>query len=269
MFKILDSVTAAGDESRLNEDRYGFCEGAAWVIDGATDLESDSFLPAPSDVQWLVDRVSALLPSKVSNREYQGARNLLRDLSREIGEEMRVLGFPPDRIHPTCSIGLLHAGVDEIELARIGDPTCLAVGDLEIELSTTFFGRREAQAIEQAHGADLSDLNSRDGIRERRKKYIKGVFSESVFSGHPEAVLRIQAESIQRDSARHILLCTDGFARAVVDYGIYSDWLALLEVALESGLKSVLNEIRMHEAGRMNTAHFKRSDDVTALLVEV
>ncbi|MEO3852923.1 protein phosphatase 2C domain-containing protein [Streptomyces sp. B8F3] len=269
MLKILDSLTAAGDESRLNEDRFGFCERAAWVIDGATDLESDSFLPALSDVQWLVDRVSTLLPSNVSNHEYQGARNLLRTLSRDIGAEMKLLGFPPDRIHPTCSIGLLHAGTDEIELARIGDPTCLAFGGREIELSTTFFGRREAQAIERANGADLSDLNSRDGIRERRRKYIKGVFPESVFSGHPEAVLRIQAESIRKDSARHIILCTDGFARAVMDYGIYSDWPTLLEAALESGLKSILNKIRMYEAAGMNAVHFKRSDDVTALLVEV
>ncbi|MEO3766799.1 hypothetical protein [Streptomyces sp. B5E4] len=160
-------------------------------------------------------------------------------------------------------------GTDEIELARIGDPTCLAFGGREIELSTTFFGRREAQAIERANGADLSDLNSRDGIRERRRKYIKGIFPESVFSGHPEAVLHIQAESIRKDSARHIILCTDGFARAVMDYGIYSDWPTLLEAALESGLKSILNKIRMYEAGGMNAVHFKRSDDVTALLVEV
>ncbi|WP_432118708.1 protein phosphatase 2C domain-containing protein [Streptomyces sp. bgisy032] len=269
MLKILDSVTAAGDESRLNEDRYGFCERAAWVIDGATDLELDSYLPAPSDVQWLVDRVSTLLPSAVSNRDYQGARNLLRSLSKEIGEEMKQLGFPSDRIHPTCSIGLLLAGADGIELARIGDPTCLAFGHLEIELSTTFFGRREAQAIEQANGADLSDLNSRDGIRERRKRYIKGAFPESVFSGHPEAVLRIQVKSIQLDCARHILLCTDGFARAVVDYEIYPDWPTLLEVALESGLKSVLTKIRMYEADGKGAVHFKRSDDVTALLVEM
>lgn len=267
MLEILDSVSSAGDESRLNEDRFGFAGHCAWVIDGATDLEPDSFLPAPSDVQWLVDKMGELLRSRGEKGAYPGARELLRDLSREIGETMRTLGFPDARIHPTCSIGFLHADTEGIELARIGDPTCLAFGDRTTELSTSFFGRREAQAIERANGADLSDTNSREGIRRRRQGYIRGTFDESVFSGHPEAVLHIQTESLSPGSAKHALLCTDGFARAVVDYGIYPNWHLLLQSALKSGLTSVLSRIRDYEDDTQKAAHFKKSDDVTALLI--
>ncbi|MEU5309504.1 protein phosphatase 2C domain-containing protein [Streptomyces sp. NPDC021562] len=267
MLKVLDSLSVPGDSMRLNEDRYGYSGELAWVIDGATDLESDSFLPAPSDVQWLVDRVGELLREAAAEDGYPGARDFLTGLSRRVAQDIRSLSFPDSRIHPTCSIGLLHVGPEGAELARVGDPTCIAYGDEVTELSTGFFGRREAEAIERAQGADLSDSNSREGILRRRQKYIKGVFDESVFSGHPEAVLRIQSERVAPGRAKHVLLCTDGFARAVVDYGIFENWSALLQEALASGLASVRDRIRRYEEQARHTAHFKRSDDVTALLL--
>nr|WSY53221.1 hypothetical protein OG999_25905 [Streptomyces sp. NBC_00886] len=269
MFNVLDSVSSAGNTSRPNEDRYGFSGELAWVIDGATDLEPDSFLPAPSDVVWLVDRLNASLQSKGAEGQQPAAGDLLHTLAQEIGEEMRALRFPADRIHPTCSVGLLRAAFDGIELARIGDPTCLAFGPRTVEVSTTFFGRREAQAIERANGGDLADSDSRDGIRRRRQNYIRGVFDESVFSGHPEAVLRIQTEVVGPGQAEYALLCTDGFARAVVDYGLYPDWHTLLRSALGSGLSAVLDRIRAYEATALTGAHFKKSDDVTALLIRL
>jgi len=269
MFNVLDSVISAGDASRPNEDRYGFSGELAWVIDGATDLEPNSFFSAPSDVVWLVDRLNALLQSKGVEGQQPAADGLLRILAQEIGEEMKALGFPADRIHPTCSIGLLRSAFDGTELARIGDPTCLAFGPRTVEVSTTFFGRREAQAIERANGGGLADTDSRDGILRRRQKYIRGVFNESVFSGHPEAVLRIQTEFVGPGQAEYALLCTDGFARAVVDYDLYPDWRALLRSALESGLSAVLDRIRAYEAAGPTGAHFKKSDDVTALLIRL
>jgi hypothetical protein len=270
MLNILDSVGAAGNPSRVNEDRFGFSGNYAWVIDGATDLATEPFLPGASDVQWLVDRVGQRLHLRgEGKRAYPGAAHLLRELSSDVSDDMKSLGFPPDRIHPTCSIGFLHVDVEKIELARIGDPSCLAFGDRIVELSTGFFGRREAQAVKEAKNADLSDDSSRSGILKRRQDYIRGVFEESVFSGHPEARLRIHVESLQTHRVKHVILCTDGFARAVVDYRIYADWHALLEGVLTSGLQAVVDRIRAYEVRAEGATHFKRSDDATALLISI
>jgi hypothetical protein len=269
MLNVLDAVGSAGNASRPNEDRYGFSGDWAWVIDGATDVEPDAFLPAPSDVLWLVDRVGELLHAKGAQEQHLGADDVLHTLARQVGDDMRALGFPADRIHPTCSVGLLRAGTDGVELARVGDPTCLAFGRRTVEVSTTFFGRREAQAIERANGADLADTDARDGIRRRRQMYIRGAFDESVFSGHPEAVLRIQTECLDPGRAEYALLCTDGFARAVVDYHLYPNWRTLLRTALDSGLSAVLERVRNHEATALSGGHFKKSDDVTALLIQL
>jgi hypothetical protein len=268
--KVIDTVCDPGG-SRPNEDRVGHADGLAWVIDGATDLEPDAFLPASSDVQWLVDRIGAHLRRPTATPA-QGARELLRGLGARIGADLRELGFPPDRIHPTCSIGLLVEDGSSLELCRVGDPTCLALGQREIVLSTDFFGRQESRAVGTARSGGLADEDVRRGIMARRQQYIEGRLAESVFSGHPKARFRFQSVRVDGDIVSHVLLCSDGFARAVVDYGLYRDWPALVETALRQGLETVVDAIRACErqADRTGAArHFKKSDDAAAILVAV
>lgn len=271
--KIIDQVSSAGGD-RVNEDRFGYAGGLAWVLDGATDLERDTFLPGASDVLWLVDRVGELLTEHGCADDEDDPVRLLRALSRRIGTEMADLGFPADRIHPTCSVGLLVATRGELRMARIGDPSCVATGPAgPAELSTGFFGRREAEAVARGGVGGLDDEENRRGIVRRRQQYIEGVVEESVFSGHPRAGLRIRTSTLRAEHFEHVVLCTDGFARAVVDYRLYSDWPGLVASALADGLASMLDRIRDHEnnppegSGGARSTHFKKSDDVTALLI--
>jgi hypothetical protein len=268
---IVDAVSSPGG-TKPNEDRFGHHDALAWVIDGATDLEPDAFLPASSDVQWLVDRVGGYLEQPALTTGL-GAREVLRAIAARIGEDMRELGFPPDRIFPTCSIGLLVAGrdgQDEWELCRVGDPTCLALGQREVQVSTDFFGRQESRAVAAAKDRRLDDAEVRRGIVERRRQYIEGALEESVFSGHPRGRLTFQSVTVPVGSIRHVLLCSDGFARAVVDYGLYRDWSALVGAALGEGLDAVVGGVRAFErvaAQAGASRHFKKSDDATALLI--
>lgn len=269
--KIIDQVTSPGGQ-RPNEDRLGYAGRLAWVIDGATDLESDAYLPAGSDVQWLVDRVGECLAETGALGTSGGTEDLLRSLSAQIRDEIASFGFPAGRIHPTCSIGLLLADDDRWELARIG-PTCLAFGVEKVELSTGFFGRREAQAVGRAKSGGLDQEANRRGIVARRQEYIEGRLEESVFSGHPDAHLRIQSAVVDPRRTDYAVLCTDGFARAVVDYGLYPGWTALVRDTLEKGLASAFQLLRRYEEERAPTGtsggsmHFKKSDDVTALMI--
>ncbi|MDI5973875.1 protein phosphatase 2C domain-containing protein [Streptomyces sp. SL13] len=273
--KVIDHVTSPGG-TRANEDRLGHAGGLAWVLDGATDLERDAFLPAPSDVLWLVDRLGDHLTERGTQVGDDDPADLLRSLSGVIARELQDWGFPADRIHPTCSVGLLISTRDELRMARIGDPTCLAIGTAgTAEVSTAFFGRREAEAIARGRTGGLDDETNRRGIIERRQQYIEGVLEESVFSGHPKAGLRIRTAILEPGRFDHVLLCTDGFARAVVDYNLYPDWPTLLDRALVDGLGAIVDQIRSYENenesparnGNRRPAHFKKSDDVTAILV--
>ncbi len=120
--RVIDHVTSPGGR-RTNEDRFGHAGNLAWVIDGATDLEADAFLPASSDVQWLVDRVGTCLAETDAEATKSNAEQLLNHLSSRIGLELNALEFPSGRIHPTCSIGLLLVGQNSLHLGRVGDPT--------------------------------------------------------------------------------------------------------------------------------------------------
>jgi len=100
--------------------------------------------------------------------------------------------------------------------------------------------------------------------------YMAGRLAESVFSGHPKARLKFQSALVDSDSVSHVLLCSDGFARAVLDYGLYRDWPELFQAAIDSGLETVIDGIRAFERKHIaagTTNHFKRSDDATAILI--
>ncbi|WP_329134298.1 protein phosphatase 2C domain-containing protein [Streptomyces sp. NBC_01476] len=267
---VVGAVSAVGG-SRPNEDRYGHTDTLAWVIDGATDLEPDSFLPATSDVQWLADQVGGYLRQRAVTAGL-GAREVLTRISGRIGADLRELGFPPDRIHPTCSIGLLVVGGEALEMCRVGDPTCVALGRQEVTLSTDFFSRQESRAVGAAGSLGLDDREVRRGIVERRQQYIEGQLAESVFSGHPNATLTFQSARLAVGSVSHVLLCSDGFARAVVDYRLYRDWRTLVLAARDQGLPAVAEAIRAHEKKAVHLAaagHFKKSDDATAIIISV
>ncbi|MEO3749955.1 hypothetical protein [Streptomyces sp. B6B3] len=269
--RVIGQVTSPGGQ-RLNEDRLGYAGRLAWVIDGATDLEKDVRLPAASDVQWLVDRLGERLTELGSHTGKEDVEGILRLLWERTRDDIVALGFPEGRIHPTCSVGLLLLGDDRWELARIGDPTCLAFGSRTVELSTDFFGRREEQAVREGRDGGPDRRENRRGIIERRQQYIEGRLGESVFSGHPDARLVIQSAKGSTREERHFLLCTDGFARAVVDYGLYAGWSDLKRDSLRRGLPSVVESLRQHEGSASDVTgvskHFKRSDDATALLIE-
>jgi len=123
--------------------------------------------------------------------------------------------------------------------------------------------------VAAAGPAGLTGADARIALLGRRQKYITGVHAEGVFSGHPDAVLRIHSTTLGWDGIEHVLLCTDGFARAVGEYGLYPDWPSLVRHAVEDSLASVAKTIRDYEHDpclEASHAHFKNSDDLAAVL---
>ncbi|WP_034270750.1 protein phosphatase 2C domain-containing protein [Actinospica robiniae] len=265
-FEILDTVSDAGG-AKPTEDRIGHSHVAAWVIDGATDIYPEPFLPAVNDVHYLVDAVGAEL-SRIEEPSFT-AEGLLRHLADTVREDIAARGFPAERTHPTCSLGLALDRRDELEFARIGDVTIIAVGNGLTELSTDFYNQREIAAVAAAGSSGLDSDHARQALLRRRREYITGAHAEGVFSGDPDAVLRVHCATVGREDVRHILLCTDGFARAITDYHLFPDWPSLIEAALKESLSAIARAIRNiehHPKHDLTDSHFKRSDDLAAVL---
>lgn len=266
---ILDSVSEAGSSAKPNEDRVGSGRNAAWVLDGATDVYPEPFLPAHNDVHYLVDRLGDLLADRARHEIGTGAEPLLSSLAAEVCRDIAAHGFPGNRTHPTCSLGLLLDHGDSVELARIGDTTIVTSGAAGVELSTTFYNHREAAAVAAAGPTGLSGPDARAALLRRRHEYITGAHPEGVFSGHPDALLRTYSTSVPWGDASHVLLCTDGFARAITDYKLFRDWRELIQSTLDDSLGTIAKAIReaeQHPDAESSTAHFKKSDDIAAVL---
>ncbi|MBS2532572.1 protein phosphatase 2C domain-containing protein [Catenulispora sp. NF23] len=266
--EVVDTVCEPGG-AKPNEDRLGFGPHAAWVLDGATDVYPQPFLPAHNDVHYLVDRLGDFLTDHAAAAITDDPQTLLDHVSKRMRADLAALGFPPDRTHPTCSLGLLIDRGDTLELTRIGDATLVTAGRTVTVVDTDFYNHREAAAVAAAGPAGLSGAEARTALLSRRQEYITGVHAEGVFSGHPDARLRVHSTTLGWDGIEHVLLCTDGFARAIGEYGLYADWPTLIKHALDDSLASIAKTIRDHEHRQdldLLHAHFKTSDDLAAVL---
>ena len=262
--KVGEAITTAGGP-RANEDRVGHRGTLAWVIDGATDLYADAALPADSDVQWLVDTIGERLV-RAGADDYRGsAASLLTSIAGHVANEQMALSFPAGRVPPACSIAVCVDQGTGYDLARIGDATAVVVGARPVVLSTDYFDRREAAAVATRESAADRVVAA---MHQRRLHTMTSGDVESVFSGHPDRRLRPHTARGDWATAECILLCTDGFARLITDYGLYSSWSGVMTDARDRGLHYLEKLIRdVENAPGGGGGRFKRADDIAALLL--
>jgi hypothetical protein len=266
MMKVQDSITTAGG-MRANEDRLGYRGTLAWVIDGATDLYHDAALPAGSDVQWLVDlrRTAA-----GRGRSQRLPRHRLGLTGQDRGRRLPAAdaqGFPVDRVPPVCSVAVAVDQGDTYDITRMGDATAIVTGHRVRVLSTAYFDHREAAAVEAKGNGGAGD----EGVAamHRRLHTMTSGEVESVLSGHPQRRLRPHTITGAWNTAEEVLLCTDGFARLIIDYALYRQWTDALADAHDKGLAYLEKLIRDVEAaaGGDSRSRFKKADDIAALLL--
>ncbi|MFC6085086.1 protein phosphatase 2C domain-containing protein [Sphaerisporangium aureirubrum] len=269
--KVLDITESPGSPAKPSEDRVGSSGNLAWVVDGATDFTGERTLPGGSNVQWLVDVVDRSLRDLGALAEVTDVTEIFDRLGKTVRDELASVATDDLRNHPCCSVGLAAFDDDSVDLGRVGDALLVAfAGDrLTCEVSTDFFDRREAQAVRRSRTARQTRDQIVADMFARRLEYIKGVHEESVFSAHPAGIFHIHRQTVSSRQAETVLLCTDGFARAVTDYRIFADWQSLGLHARQKGLDSVTSLIRRHETHPADATgdRFKSADDVAAVLL--
>jgi hypothetical protein len=267
MMRVRDTVTSPGG-ARANEDRVGFAGTLAWVIDGATDLYADAALPAGNDVLWLVDVVAQRL-GHAGAEGYRGdGSDLLDGISGHVADQMAAHSFPAGRVPPACSLVVSVDRGRTFEITRVGDATAIVTGDDVVALATDFFDRREASAVAaERDGASPEQVTA--GKHRRRVETMTAGHPESIFSGHPDRILRPHTITGEWRTTKAVLLCTDGFARLVTDYGVYQQWSDVVADGLEKGLAYQEKLLRDTEAdpARIRPGRFKRADDAAAVLL--
>jgi Protein phosphatase 2C len=278
--KLAGAVTQGS--GAINEDGLGFIGSAgdvsaAWIFDGVTGINRQNFLGHGTDAAWFVskahDHVRALAGLDLSMREILA--KLVQALIVDFKAAVKDLDIPADYDPPAACLTLVKRYGRTWQALRLGDSCLLARGSDGAHISVAaspnnafdHWLSREALKRRDAGMLDIKELLAefRPQLMQGRKlRNSPGGYS--ILEASPSAAEF--AEYFDLGTPREILLCTDGYYRAVDYYALHSEE-SLLDASLASGgVDSVLDRIRSVEASDpacVKYLRFKPADDATAV----
>lgn len=281
---ILETCTDPGEPGGVNEDAFGANAGCAFVIDGATGLGDTPVVATEgSDAQWLAQMAAAQFAEGLADGVPVG------DVVRRIGALAAGAVAQVGKNVPAWALPV--AGFQMIRI-EAGWLVTHGLGDCRLFLAAADGTVIEASAIEQAHAAEreaarravahaggLGELKAlarhpdvREKLREARARYNEPGGLVWTLGTAPEAADHVATRALAPALPATGLVCTDGFAALVDQYGAYGPG-DLIEAARRSGLAALVAELRDIERNRDPDGRlyprFKTSDDATAILFEV
>ncbi len=278
--RLLGAVTEGS--GAINEDGFGFVGShedisAAWIFDGVTGINPRNHLGAGSDAQWLVARAHERLLSLAAQDLPLNhvLEKLVHGLMADWDEASKGLDLPQDYDPPAACLILVKRYGKEWRALRLGDSCLLA---REHGGNSTIFAaspnnafdhwltrealKRRAQGVLDT-GALLQEFAPRLKEARARRNRPDGY---SILECSLDALA--VPDFIPLGTPAEILLCTDGYYRAVDTYGLHDD-ASLLRASAES-VDGLLAGIRAVEAGDhhcLRHPRFKPADDATAVML--
>ncbi|CAI2934055.1 conserved protein of unknown function [Aminobacter niigataensis] len=284
--RIIDSITAPGSISRANEDSAGGNATCAFVIDGATGLGGDSLVGLHgSDAAWLARFAQSTFEELARNG--RPMTDVVRELNQRaanvVHEAAPALPIEPWNL-PVASFQMVRIEGDDIVTHGLGDCRLFLLGADGSTFSTSAIKGASAQerdgartAIAHAGGfATHQALADAPGVREElrrhRAAYNRQGGSVWTLGIEPSAAEHLVTERLEPSLPARGLLCSDGFAALVDQYGRY-DIAEFVGAANTAGLAPLLAELRHIELTEdpdgKQFPRFKVSDDATAVLFEI
>ena len=253
---------------------------AAWVFDGVTGINDRHYLSGASDAQWIVERAEHHLRSLVvSNRPLPDIlSDLVTRLAEDYGKATQGKAIPANYDSPAACLILAKLYQDGWKVLRLGDSILLSeaagqvthhplppsdLHDLESELRQEARRRRDKGPVD--FKALLNEFKPRL-VANRQRRNTPGSYGILV----PDRSSLNMPEVIDLGRPESILLCTDGFYRAVDTYGCYDDAGLMSACRMEGGVEKVLQQIRAIEASDPDCQQhlrFKPADDASAVLL--
>ena len=281
--KLAGAVTQGS--GAINEDGWGYLGSAdevsaAWIFDGVTGINGHNFLGGGTDAAWLVERAHKHLLSlaalHLSLREI--IIRLVEALIADWSEVAKGLDLPENYDPPAACLILAKRYNGQWQAVRLGDSCLLArtSGSGHTILATSpnnAFDHWLATEAAKRRAEGMLDVKAllaefRPQLAEGRKlRNMPGGYS--ILEANLAAVAG--AEYMVLGKPDMLLLCTDGYYRAVDYYALFSD-AGLLDASLAAGgTSSVLRKIRAVEAADPKCEkypRFKPADDATAIALQ-
>jgi hypothetical protein len=278
--KLIGAVSAGSGS--VNEDGLGWLGtpddvSAAWVFDGVTGINGRNYLEDGTDARWLVNRAHARISALAATdmRLDLLLEELVAGLIADFADASAAADLPHDYDPPAACLILVKRHAAGWQALRLGD-SCLLT--------------RDGEGRQRIHAASPNNAFDHWLTREARKRRDAGVldikallaeFAPQLKEGRarrnrpdgyailePSRDALAMPEIIDLGEPAHMLLCTDGYYRAVDHYGLHDD--AGLMDASAGGVDTVLAALRAVEAGDpdcLRYPRFKPADDATAVML--
>jgi serine/threonine protein phosphatase PrpC len=269
----------------VNEDGFGTIGAiddisAAWIFDGVTGINDHNYLPAGSDALWLVAKANDhLLKLAVTTHSLSDILSrLVQALIIDWNEVSSSLKLPIDYDPPAACLTMVKRYTLGWQALRLGDSCLMA----------QYADGRQQMLIAPPHNAFDHWLAD-----EARKRRAEGQFnmksllaefrpqlmasrktrntSESFGILNADLAAMRFAEFLDLGMPDKILLCTDGFYRAVDHYNLHNDNSLLSACGDQDGVNKALKELRAIEAADPfcdKFVRFKPADDATVVVLE-
>ena len=281
--KLVGAVTQGS--GAINEDGWGYLGSAddvsaAWIFDGVTGINGQNVLDGGTDAAWLVAKANNHLRMLASLdlplREI--LLKLVQALIIDFREAVNGLDIPEDYDPPATCLVLLKRYGTAWHALRLGDSCLLARGSDGAHISVAASPNNAFDhwlSTEALKRRDAGMLDVKELLAEFRPQLMQGRKLRNSLGGYGilEASLSAVkfAEYFDLGTPGEILLCTDGYYRAVDYYALHSE-KSLLDASLApGGVDSVLNRIRAVEASDPaceKYLRFKPADDATAVAIK-
>ena len=277
MLRLLDSLSLPGDAAKPNEDSFAHGDAAALVMDGATML-GDPLMPGPSDAAWIATFGARRLMAHLADQEPKKAlRSAMADAEKSFNA-LRLREMEAQWQIPCASLMLAATHDKGLEFLWLGDCGAIIAQGGDVTVIGETIARRSAESARARQIAKEKNVSSAaPGVRAQFIEHLRaargGVNSGDywLFTPDKRAAAHAQRKIVKVQPGALLLLASDGFLALASDYGAY-DAAGLIAAAKAKGLAALGEELRGIEnadAVGDKFARFKKSDDATALLLEI
>ena len=280
--RLIGAVTEGSGDT--NEDGMGVLGrkeniAAAWVFDGVTGINDRNYLPGGSDAAWLVHRAHSHLlklaetDAPIPEILSQLVTALIVDWKIESARFEQPFDYDPPA---TCLIFVKRYAAGWGAL-RLGDSILLAQTQSDRflmfeESSNTGFDswlsaeaqKRRAQG-QFSVGALLAEFRPQllAARKTRNSAESFGILKADLAAAH-------NAEYLELGFPKNLLICTDGFYRAVDHYKLHDNQSLLATCGQEGGTENILKNVRVVEQSDpqcQKYIRFKPADDASAIML--
>lgn len=277
MLRLLDTLSLPGDPAKPNEDSFASGGDAALVMDGATML-GDPLMPGASDAAWIAQFGARRLMAHLQDQEPKKAlRSAMADAEKSFKALRRREMEEPWQI-PCASLCLAATHEKGLEFLWLGDCGAILAQDGDITVIGETIARRAEESSRARRIAQEKNVSSAaPGVRAQFMDHLRAARARVntgdhwLFTPDKRAAAHARRRIVKAGVGALVLLASDGFLALASDYGVY-DAAGLVEAAKARGLAAMGEELRAIEnedAGGEKFARFKKSDDATALLLEI